>query len=86
MQYLDCPRCRARFHTGVIYEPLNVCPRCGTSLRSDRPRLVEQLRAVLRRRVLREAPDWEAITGAQYIHRRATPPDPDQHGNTPATA
>ena len=20
MQYLDCPGCRARFHTGVIYE------------------------------------------------------------------
>jgi hypothetical protein len=34
MQNLDCPRCRASFHTGAIYEDLEFCPRCGAPLTS----------------------------------------------------
>ena len=70
MQYLDCPRCRARFHAGVIYEPLDRCPRCGAAFDPRRFSLGRALRGALRRPVLREAPDWESITGSQYAARR----------------
>jgi hypothetical protein len=61
MQYVDCPRCRARFHAGAVYESPDFCPRCGAALDSPRPSRGEQLRGLLGRRALSEAPDWEAI-------------------------
>jgi hypothetical protein len=73
MPYLDCPRCHATFHIGAIYEPREVCPRCGTPFFSPKPR--RRLRGGLRRRALAETPDWEAITGSQYIHHAARPSD-----------
>jgi hypothetical protein len=76
MQYLDCPRCHASFRTGVIYAPLEACPRCGHALNEPRP-----TRGIFaRRRVDSEAPDWESITSSQYARRRVTQPGPDDGG------
>jgi hypothetical protein len=73
MRYLTCPRCHSSFHTGAIYEALEVCPRCGASLYSPRPNFRRQLRGALKGRPAPgDAPDWEAITGSQYTHRRVT--------------
>jgi hypothetical protein len=73
MKYVKCPRCRARFHTGLIYESPDACTRCGAPLPYRRPRLGEQLRALLARRPGRDSLDWEAITGSQYTRpQRAT--------------
>jgi len=70
MHYLDCPRCRARFHAGVIYYRLERCPRCDASLDGARPRIGKLLRSALGRRGLADAPDWETITSSQYLSRR----------------
>jgi hypothetical protein len=69
MKYVKCPRCRARFHTGLIYESPDACTRCGAPLPNCRPRLGEQLRALLDRRPGSNSLDWEAITGSQYARR-----------------
>jgi hypothetical protein len=69
LQYLDCPRCRARFHTGPIYERLTACPRCGASFDPPPPRLRERLRTRFGGRGVEELPDWETITGSQYAAR-----------------
>jgi ribosomal protein S27AE len=69
MLYLNCPRCHASFHTGAIYEPRDVCPRCGTPFFPSEPRR-GRLRVGLKRRAAAETPDWEAITGSQYLHHR----------------
>ncbi len=66
MKYIHCSRCRARFHTGVIYERIEECPRCGAQLRAYPSRLRDYVRALLRRR---DELDWEAITGSQYTQR-----------------
>jgi ribosomal protein S27AE len=66
MQYLDCPRCHASFHTGTIYEAREFCPRCGAPFLSSTPRR-GGLRGVLRRSPPVELPDWEAITESQYL-------------------
>jgi hypothetical protein len=81
--YLECPRCRATFHTGAIYERLEVCPRCGARLDLPEPSLRERLRRALRRRPPGESPDWETITGSQYTVRDVRRPDRDQNGNAP---
>jgi hypothetical protein len=65
MKYVQCPRCRARFHTGFIYESVEECSRCGTPLPSGGHRIRDQLRALLQRR--RDGLDWEAITKSQYV-------------------
>jgi hypothetical protein len=82
MPYLDCPRCHATFHVGVIYESLESCPRCGAPFYPPRPSFREQVRGVLGRRTLGEAPDWEAITGSQYARHgpssRTHPDDPGE--------
>jgi hypothetical protein len=80
MQYLDCPNCRARLHSGLLYSTLNSCPRCGAPLRPPRPGLRERLRTAVSRRpqTAVEAPDWEEITKSQYADRRqVSRPDPD---------
>lgn len=69
LQYLDCPRCLARFHTGPIYSRLTACPRCGASFDPPPPRLRERLRTLLGGRGVEELPDWETITGSQYAAR-----------------
>jgi Zn-finger nucleic acid-binding protein len=76
MQYLDCPCCHASFHTGVIYEEIDFCPRCGAPFFPTPPRLREKLSAALRHRTQAQGPDWEAITGAQYVAQRVTRTDP----------
>jgi hypothetical protein len=86
MSHLDCPRCRARFHTGVIYESPDSCPRCGAPLRPERPTLRDHLRAARGRRSWAQAPDWEAITGSQYLRHRLIRTEPEDHGDTPAAA
>jgi predicted nucleic acid-binding Zn-ribbon protein len=67
MPYVDCPRCHASFRVGSIYEPRDTCPRCGAPFFSSHPR---RLRVGLKRRAAAELPDWEAITGSQYLHNR----------------
>ena len=73
MKYVQCPRCQARFHTGVIYESVEECSRCGASLFPARSGFRARLRLVLKRQGLRDSLDWEAITGSQYTrpHGRA---------------
>jgi Zn-finger nucleic acid-binding protein len=71
MPYIDCPSCRLRLHSGVLYSALDVCPRCGTRLYSPH---VGPLERALRflfpgRRPAPEQPDWEQITSAQYADR-----------------
>ena len=78
MKYVDCPRCRARFPTGVIYESVQECARCGAPLLTGGPRLRDQLRGLLRRQ---ERPDWEAITSSQYASRLASPPRGTESGS-----
>ena len=71
MTFIDCPHCHASFHTGLLYAPLDSCPRCGRPLYEPRPTFRQQARGILfHRRAAREAPDWEAITGSQYARRR----------------
>jgi hypothetical protein len=77
MKYVHCSRCRARFHTGVIYEPIEECARCDGPLLAG-TRLRDQLRARLHRR--RDL-DWEAITGSQYVSRLASPSRGGQPGS-----
>jgi hypothetical protein len=81
MQYLDCSRCRARFHTGVIYESLERCPRCGAHLSPHRTRFLGRLRDALGSRAGRSELGWEAVTGAQFVPRQKP-----QRGDTPKTA
>jgi hypothetical protein len=69
LTYLDCPSCRARFHTGAIYEPLELCPRCGTPLNDPRPGIMQRLSALIGRRKASEVLDWERVTGSQYATR-----------------
>jgi hypothetical protein len=85
MSYLNCPRCRARYHSGVIYESPESCPRCGAPLRPERPGLRDQIRCA-RVRARLQAPDWEAITGSQYLRHHLVQADPDDHGDTTAAA
>ncbi len=85
MSYLDCPRCRARFHTGVIYESPDSCPRCGAPLRPERSTLRDHLRGA-RRRAHAQALDWEAVTGSQYLRHHLIRTEPEDHGDTPAAA
>ena len=66
MKYVQCPRCRAQFHTGVIYESVEECSRCGAPLSPARSRFRARLRLTLERQGLRDNLDWEAITGSQY--------------------
>lgn len=70
MPYLDCPRCRARFHTGAIYEPLAFCPRCGAPFDVPHRGIRHALRALIGRGKDDEVLDWEKITGSQYAARR----------------
>jgi hypothetical protein len=79
MKYVQCPRCRTRFHTGVIYEAPDACTRCGAVLPHRRGWLREQLRAIADRRLGRNKLDWEAITGSQYAKKRLLPSSPE-HG------
>lgn len=74
MRYLNSPRCRARFHSGVIYELLEMCPRCGARLSAHGLRSFERLR----RRGARDSLDWEAVTSSQYVRRCAAQTDPNQ--------
>ena len=76
MQYLTCPRCHSSFHTGAIYEALEVCPRCGAPFQPPRPSLWEHLREGVGPRVRGDAPDWEAITGSQYTRHLVTRTNP----------
>jgi len=71
MPYVDCPHCHASFHTGLIYHELELCPRCETPLFRPRPTVRTQVRGLVTRRarVTADAPDWEAITGSQYVLR-----------------
>lgn len=81
MSYLHCPACRATFHEGVIYESREVCPRCGAPL-NGRPRRLGRLRLALLPSRLVDGPDWEAITGSQYLSRRIGPADLEDRGDT----
>jgi hypothetical protein len=69
MQYVNCPRCRARFRTGAIHERLPACPRCGAPFQLAQAGIGARLRQALRLRAGRDAPDWETITAAQYARR-----------------
>ena len=69
LEYLDCPRCRARFLTGALYESFDYCRRCGAPLDSPRRSLRDRLRTLRRGRSIKEVPDWETITGSQYAVR-----------------
>jgi DNA-directed RNA polymerase subunit RPC12/RpoP len=69
MKYVQCPRCRARFHTGVIYERVEQCARCGAPLLTGRSGIQNRLRAAIDRKRIRESLDWEAVTGSQYVRR-----------------
>jgi hypothetical protein len=81
VSYLHCPACRATFHEGVIYESREVCPRCGEPLNGRSRRLGRLRRALLRSRLV-EGPDWEAITGSQYLRRRISQADLEDRGDT----
>jgi hypothetical protein len=70
MSYLVCPRCHASFHAGTIYEAPDRCPRCGVPF--DEQRGGTRFKGVFRRRDVTEPPDWEAITGQQYVTRGVT--------------
>lgn len=72
MPYLGCSQCRARFHTGAIYEPRDHCSRCGAPLNPPSPSLRERLRGLLRRQAQGEPPDWETITSSQYTRQAHT--------------
>ena len=85
MNFIECPRCRARFRTGIIYESLERCPRCGGRFAAPKLAFPARLRASLRRRVLRDNPDWEAITGSQYL-RGGVAGGGEDDGNRPAPA
>jgi uncharacterized C2H2 Zn-finger protein len=70
VQFLDCPRCRARFRTGFIYEHFEACPRCGTSFRESRSDTGARLHQIFGRRAAGDVPDWETITQSQYAGSR----------------
>lgn len=72
MQYLDCPRCRARFHAGPMYPQLEVCPRCGAPFGEPRSDGGARLHRIFGHRAASETPDWETITGSQYAGRGIT--------------
>jgi hypothetical protein len=86
MPYLECHRCRAEFRTGLIYEPLEACPRCGQPLHQPSGSSPGQRRGLLRRRAKDPPPDWEAITEAQYAQRRVTRPSSGSPDGTAASA
>jgi hypothetical protein len=71
MQYLDCPNCRTRLRSGLLWLALETCPRCGASLPQPRPTVSTRLRTAVsaRRRTNGAAIDWEEITRSQYAHR-----------------
>lgn len=81
MQYLECPRCRATFHVGAIYERLEACPRCGAPLHVPPPSFGDRIRRALKRHPPAETPDWETITGQQYTVRDARRAERDHDGN-----
>lgn len=83
MPYLECPRCHATFRTGPIYEPRDSCPRCGQAFNEPRPSRRHARGIFSHRRVVSEAPDWEAITGAQYTSA-VTPTKPDERDRSQA--
>jgi hypothetical protein len=65
MQDLECPRCRAGFHTGVLSAPLETCPRCGAPF--PQPRSDGEARpGIFGNRAAIDAPDWETVAGAEY--------------------
>ena len=84
MTYLNCPRCRAKYHTGVIYESLESCPRCGAPLGPGARAFATTFAARASERSRR--PDWEAITGSQYLRHHLIRMDPDDQGDTTAAA
>jgi len=86
MKFVQCHRCRARFHTGVIYESHDSCPRCGALFSAGRAALRARLREALRRRAGRDGLDWEAITGSQYLPRREVATHAGDERNRPAPA
>jgi hypothetical protein len=86
MKFVQCYRCRARFHTGVIYEVHDSCPRCGTLFSAGRASLRERFRQALKRRMGRDGLDWEAITGSQYLPRREVATSVGEDRNRPAPA
>lgn len=90
MPYLECPNCRLRRHSGVLYAAYDSCPRCGAPFHPARRGMLERaLRLVSPgRRPTASAPDWEQITVAQYAERRYVnkPEPPMRDGDeTPAT-
>jgi hypothetical protein len=72
MPYLDCPSCRLRLHTGLLYAAFDICPRCGAALRPPSPSFRERVLRVTfpGRRPRTQPPDWEQITRAQYADRQ----------------
>ena len=87
MKYVQCPRCSARFHTGVIYESIDACSRCGAPLVPRWPRFLDRLRAPLVRGGTGNSLDWEAITGSQYVRRHVVLRSVERPGgNTPSPA
>jgi len=86
MKFVECPRCRARFHTGIIYESLERCPRCDGRFDATKTAFPARLRVSLRRRVLRDNLDWEAVTGSQYTRRGVADRGRDGKSNRPAPA
>jgi hypothetical protein len=74
MSLIDCPVCHASFHIGPIYERLDACPRCGAGFAESAHAQHRHVRPHLHhRRAPVAAPDWEAITAAQYAHRPYAP-------------
>ncbi|MBV8431762.1 MAG: hypothetical protein JO244_11395 [Solirubrobacterales bacterium] len=86
MKYVQCSRCRARFHIGLIYDSPRACARCGAPLSLTRWRFGVRAREVLKRSRVRDSLDWEAITGSQYIRRPVRAKDPGQNGGTASPA
>lgn len=85
MSYLQCPRCRASFHEGVIYESPDACPRCGARF-DDRSTRRARLRRALTGRARADTPDWEEITGQQYTRHVVTRIAVGEHGDRSAAA
>jgi hypothetical protein len=71
MQYIECDSCRLRLHSGLFYEEIERCPRCGATLRPLAPTVRERLLRAFDRRTRTDvfATDWERVTNAQYEHR-----------------
>jgi hypothetical protein len=92
MQHIECRNCRLRVHSGLLYETLEHCPRCGAALYPPRTTVAEQLLSALHLRGPNntEPIDWERITKAQYgdrhyVSRKAGDfPTPHDGGAPPA--